>query len=184
MRKLFLVITILLCGKLSFGQAVADQAVVPVSVTLNSILRLTVTSGGNIVFVFNTIAQYTGGIAATPRTTTQFKVSSSRNYKVTLATETPTFVGIETGNTTFLLNNVGYLPTTVGGALVAAGRRVLVASEDITLVTGVPAGGNHTYSLAWEVGTVTAPLVGSSLATLSLATDIYVNNIYLTLAPF
>lgn len=184
MKKLLLGCMLLLISKFGFTQMVSDQAVVPVSVTLNSILRLTVTSGGNIVFVFNTIGQYTSGIAASPRTTTTFQVSSSRRYKVTLSTENPTFVGLETGNLTFLLNNVGYTPTTVGGAIVGAGLRVLVASEDITAVAGAPAGGNHQYSLAWQVGQGAAPMNGATLAAQSLATDIYVNNIFLTLAPF
>ncbi|MCB9002091.1 MAG: hypothetical protein H6537_09000 [Bacteroidales bacterium] len=50
-----------LLASLAFGQAVNDQAIIPVSVTLNSILRLTVVSGGNIDFVVNTIDQYTSG---------------------------------------------------------------------------------------------------------------------------
>lgn len=184
MRKLILVFAILLCGKLGFGQMVSDQAVVPVSVTLNSILRLTVTSGGNIVFVFNTIDQYTTGITATPRTTTTFQVSSSRAYKVTLDPENNTFIGLETGNLTFLLTNIGYTDATVGGALEAAGFHVLLATQDITpTAAGAPAGGNHIYTLAWEVGTAGAGMA-ASLASQSLATDIYVNNMFLTLAPF
>ena len=55
MKKLFitLVLSATFLGA-SFGQAVADQGVIPVSVTLNQILRLNVTSGGNINFVINT----------------------------------------------------------------------------------------------------------------------------------
>ncbi len=184
MKKFILIFAILLSGKLSFGQMVSDQAVVPVSVTLNSILRLTVTSGGNIVFVFNTIAQYTGGIVATPRTTTTFQVSSSRAYKVTLDPENDTFIGLETGNTTFDLDNVGYTDATVGGALESAGLHVLLTTQDITpAAAGAPAGGNHVYTLAWEVGTP-AVVAANTLAAQSLATDIYVNNMFLTLAPF
>ena len=62
MRKLFYSLALLFLSQVSFGQAVNDQAIIPVSVTLNSILRLTVVSGGNIEFVVNTIDQYTGGI--------------------------------------------------------------------------------------------------------------------------
>ena len=68
MRKLFLVAILALLSQVGFAQAVQDNAVIPVSVTINSILRLNVTSGGNIQFVFNTMAQYNAGIAGTALT--------------------------------------------------------------------------------------------------------------------
>lgn len=185
MKKLVLGAAILLIAQLGFGQMVSDQAVVPVSVTLNSILRLTVTSGGNIVFVFNTIDQYTNGIALSPRTTTKFQVSSSRTYSVTMATESATFIGLETGNLTFLLDNVGYtLDAAGGGAVVDGDLHGLAATQVLTPASGTPAGGNHQYDIAWEVGTARGGGMNTgSLAAQSLATDIYVNNIFLTLAP-
>lgn len=183
MRKLFLGFSMLLISHLGFGQMVSDQAVVPVSVTLNSILRLTVTSGGNIVFVFNTIAQYTTGIAATPRTTTTFQVSSSRTYKVTMTTESATFIGLETGSLLFTNDNVGYTTTTVGGAVLDGALHALGATQELTPVAGAPAGGQHVYNVAWQVGQGAAPMKATTLAAQSLATDIYVNNIFLTLSP-
>jgi hypothetical protein len=59
MRKFLFGFVMLFLSQLGYGQAVNDQAVIPVSITLNSILRLTVVSGGNIDFVVNTIDQYT-----------------------------------------------------------------------------------------------------------------------------
>ncbi|NOU19348.1 MAG: hypothetical protein HOO91_17465 [Bacteroidales bacterium] len=184
MRKLFFTLTMLIFSQFCFGQMVQDQAVVPVSVTLNSILRLTVTSGGNIVFVFNTIAQYTTGIAATPRTTTTFQVSSSRTYKVTMATESATFIGLETGSILFTNDNVGYTTTAAGGGAVLDGAlHGLGVTQEITPVLGAPAGGSHIYTVAWQVGQGVAPMKATTLAVQSLATDIYVNNIFLTLTP-
>lgn len=183
MKKLLLGAAMLLCVQLGFGQTVSDQAVIPVSVTLNSILRLTVTSGGNIVFVVNTIAQYTSGIAATTRTTTNFRVSSSRDFTVTMVAENAThFVGLETGSTNVFLNeNIGYTLTGQGvndaGLQELTGTRVIVDDGD--------AGGNKPYTIAWELATPGLLAITSedNLLTQSLAADVYVNNIFLTLAP-
>jgi hypothetical protein len=184
MRKLVLGAAMLLMAQISFGQVVSDQAVVPVSVTLNSILRLTVTSGGNIVFVVNTIAQYNGGIVNAPgRTTTNFVVSSSRDYTVTMTSENAThFVGLESGSTDqFIIENLGYTLTGVG--INDAGLQVLNASRDI--VDAGVAGGNVPYTIAWELATPALIAISGedNLLTQSLAADVYVNNIFLTLAP-
>ena len=49
---------------------------------LNSILRLNVTSGGNIEFTINNIDQYTAGIANGTRYDTKFTVASSVDFNV------------------------------------------------------------------------------------------------------
>jgi hypothetical protein len=185
MRKLLLGAAMLLFAQMGFGQAVSDQAVVPVSVTLNSILRLTVTSGGNIVFVVNTIDQYTNGITSSARTTTSFRVSSSRDFTVTMTTENAThFVGLETGSVNQFLNgNIGY--TLTGQGIFDAVLQELTGSE--VIVDAGLAGGNKPYTIAWELATSGAGrLLETSglddLLTQSLPADIYVNNIFLTLA--
>jgi hypothetical protein len=81
---------------MGFGQAVNAQAIIPVSVTLNSILRLTGVSGGNIDFVVNTIEQYTNGInngGGDARYQTNFTVSASQDFNVTVRAEDLTFFG-------------------------------------------------------------------------------------------
>jgi len=183
MKKLLLGFSMLLIGQLGFGQAVSDNAVIPVSVTLNSILRLTVTSGGNIQFVVTTIDHYTNGIANAPRYSTSFTVSSSRDFTVTMTPDNGThFVGLETGSTNvFENNNVGYALTgtgvSTGGAL-----RGLDASE-VIVDLGV-AGGNQAYTIDWELGTIGGGGMNTnSLLTESYPADVYVQNIFLTLAP-
>jgi hypothetical protein len=47
----------------SFAQAVRDRNVIPVAVNLNEVLRMTITNGGNIEFVFNTIDDYRDGLS-------------------------------------------------------------------------------------------------------------------------
>ena len=182
MKKLVLGAAMLLFAQFSFGQAVTDQAVIPVSVTLNAILRLTVTSGGNIVFVVNTIDQYTEGIEGSARTTTKFRVSSSRNFTVTMVPENTTFfTGLETGNIIdFPINNVGYEMTAGAGAIDASTIKPLAATN--TLVTN-DAIGNEEYSLMWHLATPAVLGAVPNLLLQSIPADIYVNNMFLTLAP-
>ena len=51
MKKLLLISVGLIMACLTQAQPVSDNATIPIGVTLNSILRLTVVSGGNIEFV-------------------------------------------------------------------------------------------------------------------------------------
>jgi hypothetical protein len=54
----------LLIGSTAFGQAIRDRNVIPVAVNLNEVLRMTITNGGNIEFVFNSIDEYRFGLSA------------------------------------------------------------------------------------------------------------------------
>ncbi|MDY0347728.1 MAG: hypothetical protein RBR13_02740 [Tenuifilaceae bacterium] len=182
MKKLVLGAAMLLFAQFSFGQAVTDQAVIPVSVTLNAILRLTVTSGGNIVFVVNTIQQYEEGIEATDQTKTKFRVSSSRNFTVTMVPENTThFVGLETGNVAdFPITNVGYEMESGAGAVLPGDIIVLAASNSLVSNNAV---GDEEYSLAWHLATPAVLGTDPNLLLQSIPADIYVNNMFLTLAP-
>jgi hypothetical protein len=126
MKKISLAAVMLICGFSAFSQAVKDRNVIPVAVNLNQVLRMTVTNGGNIEFVFNTIEDYKNGIsseavssAANPATSgsmykTDFTVSSSTRWAVTYGTEEPTFLGTDNPSTAFALNNVGFSITNSG----------------------------------------------------------------------
>ena len=48
----------------SVAQGVRDRNVIPVAVNLNEVLRMSITNGGNIEFVFNTIDDYKFGLSA------------------------------------------------------------------------------------------------------------------------
>lgn len=179
MKKVLAGALLLLLSHFGYTQTVSDQAVVPVSVTLNAILRLTVTSGGNIVFVVNTVDQYTNGIAASPRTTTTFRVSSTRDFTVTMVPENTThFVGVQTNNTIdFPITNVGILCTGPGSSPAAV--TPLAATQ--TIVTNTAAA-DAQYTIGWELAT-TAVVGASTLLSQSIPADVYVNNMFLTLAP-
>lgn len=176
MKKLLLGAAMLLFAQMGFGQSVSDNAVIPVSVTLNSILRLTVTSGGNIQFVVNTIDQYTNGIANNDQYTSSFTVSSSRDFNVTMGAEDADFIGIETGATMPLVN-LQYTMGGTGGGAIAGLQPLLDITAPETIVT-LAAGGGLLYEIQWELGTVPPTLL-----TQSLDADIYVTNVFLNLAP-
>jgi len=181
----------LLLAQMGFGQAVTDNAVIPVSITLNSILRLSVTSGGNIQFVVNTIDQYENGIANTSQYTTTFQVASSRDFTVTLGAEDQTFIGLETSNTDLTLDNVGYEIATPGLGTVPTGLQALVAFVDggglpsaATIVTAdAGAADDNIYEIQWELGTGVAPMNTSTLLEQSLDADIYITNVFLNVTP-
>lgn len=180
MRKLFYTMALVIASQFCFGQAVQDNATIPVSVTLNSILRLNVTSGGNIQFVFNTMDQYANGIGNTAGTITTFTVASSRNYNVTLGAEDDQLYGVETGG--FIpLSVIQYGMSTVGTGVVnpispAITPLVQVTGPNTIVTQDAGVGGaNHTYQILWEAGTVTSVLDNPA--------DVYVTNVFLNLQP-
>ncbi len=194
MKKLILGAAMLLFAQFSFGQAVNDNAIIPVSVTLNSILRLTVVSGGNIEFVVNTIDDYTNGInsgGGDTRYHTIFTVSSSQDFDVTLRSEEDDLLGQD--NTANLLDgtNVGYnltggtgadgtnwdLPGTIEG----------LSSTAATIVngaTGLAAGDavQNRFVIQWRLGTQEGNMAGTSLLAQSNPADRYVTNVFLELS--
>lgn len=105
MKKYALLLLIMFMGyhASSFAQAVDDRAVVPVSVTLNSILRLNVESGGNIEFNFNTLEQYQNGIDGLPNVSgqneqysTKITVASSVDWDLEMGAEDDGLVSTDT----------------------------------------------------------------------------------------
>jgi hypothetical protein len=193
MKKMIIGVAMLLFANVGFGQ-ISDNAVIPVSVTLNSILRLTVVSGGNIQFVVNTIEDYTTGIANSPRYTTRFNVASSRNFNVLIYSESTAFFGMNyesaggTGNQ-MPLNNVGYTIDNVGGATggtVSVGTVTGLSISTTAVLSAVNAGSSavNTFDINWELGTVAnASMNAQTLLEQSLASDTYVTNVFINVDP-
>ena len=77
MRRINFLVVMFLCGLTAFAQAVKDRNVIPVAVNLNQVLRMTITNGGNIEFVFNSIDDYKNGLSSDNAT------SSSQNVAAT-----------------------------------------------------------------------------------------------------
>lgn len=127
MRKSTLLAIMLFVGLTAFSQAVKDRNVIPVAVNLNQVLRMSITNGGNIEFVFNTIDDYKNGLsseaasaAANPAAsmdfyTTDFTIASSSRWELTYGAEEATFIGTDDPtNVAFTLDNVGFSITNTG----------------------------------------------------------------------
>ncbi len=206
MRKIILS----LAGLLAFGsmiaQPVADNAIIPVSVTLNSILRLNVTSGGNIEFVVNTLKQYEEGIENSARYTTTFTVASSIDFKVEMYSENDKLAS-STGGGEVDLENLGYVIESIGTADVGVGpddayqllgadvnpttpAKAITNSavEIVTSYTGHGAGDitKNMFEVQWRFGTgvaESAPTMNSeTLLQQSIPADRYTTNIFLVLS--
>ncbi|MFA6402358.1 MAG: hypothetical protein WCX31_12155 [Salinivirgaceae bacterium] len=194
MKKLSILILSLGISILTYAQPVADNAVIPVSVNLNSILRLNVTSGGNIEFTFTNIDQYTNGLANTDRYDTHFTVASSVDFDVDLSTEDATFIGADNPANTMALNFVAYEVTSNGSGVDGTNWNFIGAAatpEDLTQTPASPivesvatlgAGDvtQNAFIINWECGTTAT--TGGSLLAASLPADRYTTNVYLVLS--
>jgi hypothetical protein len=92
MKKFFLLlVTAAMLSTASFAQPVSDNVVIPIGVTINSIMRLNVAQGGNIEFVFNTFDDFQAGLNSTYSLTqyqTKIDMTATTNFKVFMVAET------------------------------------------------------------------------------------------------
>jgi hypothetical protein len=196
MKKILILIAFAVISANTFCQAISDNAVIPVSITLNPILRLNIVSGGNIEFVINTIDQYTNGIANSDRYDTKFTVASSRDFNVTLQSEDATFIGTDDATHTLALNNLGYLISEDGSGAEgtnwnfnASGTDdpAIVTNGAVAIITSISNNGagdvtQNSFTINWELGTSNgANMNANSLLQQSIAPDRYTTNIFLNL---
>ena len=185
MKKLSIsIIAILFSLGTVFSQPVSDLGVIPVGITLNSILRLNVTSGGNIEYIVNTINQYTNGIGALPRYETHFTVSSSVDFDVALYADAANFVGVDDVTHTIPLDNLAY--TVSGGdasSTLIAGLTALTNTTTTEIIQSATGNAGdvtkNAFVLAWELGTL--PSGSGTLLAQSIPSDRYVANVILEL---
>jgi hypothetical protein len=174
MKKLLFSAFALALSFMAYAQPVSDNATIPVSVTVNSILRLNITSGGNIEFVFNTLDQMSGGIDGSTRTTTTFTVASSRNFNVTLEPE-GALVGTDGG--TLALNNIGIAITGTTGTAAPGSNTALAATQTI-VTTGLPGDAQaNIYTIEWSCANGGT---GMTTGVYNINPDRYSTNCYLT----
>ena len=128
MKKISISLIVLFIASAGISQAVSDRNTIPVAVNLNRVLRMSVNTGGNIEFTFNTINQYKNGIsgdlatsgsagtaAANSMYITSFTIAASTKWRLDYGAEDATFIGVDNpGNTAFLLNNVGFSLASTG----------------------------------------------------------------------
>ena len=202
MKKLTILFAgLFLCATASFGQAIDDRAVIPVAINLNSILRLNVTSGGNIEFNFNTLTDYTAGIENSAGYTTRFTVASSVNWEVLIFAEDPFMTGTDlaTGAPTLPVGYIGYRVQRPEGVPIgnltapAATQVIALNNTEATLVgydgTNSNAGDvlQNSFEILWECATEAVRTAGGqNLPTMlasEAAADRYSTNVFLTLQP-
>jgi hypothetical protein len=92
MKKVLLgFLSLVFMGTVAFAQPVSDNAVIPMAITVQSIMRLNIKSGGNIEFVFSKIADITNGIVNSPAYDTHFDVAASQDWDLEIGTDAATF---------------------------------------------------------------------------------------------
>ncbi|NPA67260.1 MAG: hypothetical protein GXO50_01490 [Chlorobi bacterium] len=196
MRKLTVLLTaVLLSTAAAFSQPVSDSGVIPVGVTLNSILRLNITSGGNLEYVVNTIDQYTNGIPQNARYDTHFTVASSVDFDVSLTADAATFIGVDDATHTIPLDNLGYLVVADAGASGSDGVNwdlpgtvLALSSSPVNIVesnyTGLGAGdiNQNAFVIQWRLGTRETNMNSTSLLEQSITSDRYVVNAIIQLS--
>ena len=106
-------ISLIFAGQVAVAQPISDQAIIPMAITINSILRLNIVSGGNMEFVFNSIDQITDGIPNSTAYDTRFTVASSTNWTLNFGTDVADFTA--TGGNTILLDLVALQVDNDGG---------------------------------------------------------------------
>jgi hypothetical protein len=160
------------------AQPIHDNAVIPVGITVNTVLRLNVVRGGNIEFVFNTISQFKTGIggagASVKPYQTEFKVSASQPWKVCYGAENNSFIG-EMNNTNIELDNVGHYVLGIGTYTYGAGALRLTGYSLADAAGGVAA---TQKLLPYGVGAQTLVDWSSPAANLSTNGGDDVNNDY------
>lgn len=192
MKKLTILLSaVILSVSSAFAQPVSDSGVIPIGVTLNSILRLNITSGGNLEYVVNTIDQYTNGIAQNARYDTHFTVASSVDFDVTITADAATFIGVDDATHTIPLDNLGYEMAENGGGAdgvnwnLASGILPLtnavapiVTSGVAPATPGLGAGDitQNAFIIQWRLGTGEGTMNGTSLLQQSITSDRYVVN--------
>lgn len=121
MKRNLILLSMLMFSAGIFAQAVKDRQVIPVAVNLNQVLRMTITNGGNIEFVFNSIDDYRNGLSADAATSgsanpaaaegfyqTDFTIASSTRWNLTYGSEEATFIGTDNPANNLTLDNVGF----------------------------------------------------------------------------
>lgn len=172
MKKVLIgLLSIILIGQMAYAQPVSDNAVIPMAITVNSILRLNVIRGGNVEFVFNNLDDYANGLFAS----TDVTIASSGNWTLSMLASTTDFFDIgaatgiplnyvafnltSTGNHTIgtAADDIAYYPN---GALGAAETdySFLVNTAPANNILGSGAGNaggiaDNAFTINWECGT-------------------------------
>jgi hypothetical protein len=194
MKKFILLfLGLFLMANISSAQ-VDDRAVIPVAVTLNSILRLNVVSGGNIEFNFNTLNDYTDGIQTSTAHQTVITVASSVNWDLDMYPEDGALIGTDLADGTDALDieNIGFqlMYSGIGGVAddytfistiqsVKPGVTTII-SKGATATTIAGDIARNRFTFHWRCATGEGDILGSILAQ-NVKAGRYATNIFLIL---
>jgi len=203
MKKVLLgFLAIIMLGTTAHAQPISDNAVIPMAITVNSILRLNVVRGGNIEFVFNNYQDFLSGLIGSTYST-DVTVTSSGNWDLSILASTTEFfdqsaapgsgialnyvsfgltstgtntIGVAGSDTGWYPDGVG--PVALGGVSdlsnVAANGRVLQADAG-----NQGAAGDNAFTINWECGT--AATGGGLISTAGVTSGRYTTNVLLSL---
>ena len=149
MRKINFLAIMLICGMSTFAQAVKDRNIIPVAVNLNQVLRMNITNGGNIEFVFNTIADYKNGIGKTNDAMylTSFEVASSTRWALDFGAETTNFIGNDNPLHLLPIDNVGLKLNNLGSHKFDASLALIGADPTKQLFSAITDNTTNTIAL-------------------------------------
>ena len=205
MKKTIYIIIFLfiLSGTVKAQAPVPWSATIPFEFTIEDILRVNVTSGGNIEFVFTNMNQYNSGITNTSFYNSNIQIASSSNWQLNFGAEGLFLFGTDDPAHQMLIDNVGYMITTPGVPAIPIGSGVAngtllnnlsdVAPEGLVmfpfpLMTSVGTGNagdvtDNNFTINWECGTKagTMDIFDLMHQVPSLLTDRYVTTVFLEL---
>ena len=208
MKKIIILVTFFGMSVASYSQAIRDRNVIPVAVNLNQVLRMTITNGGNIEFVFNTIDQYKQGLGGAGLGVgafyqTDFVVASSTRWVLNYGSETGTFIGTDNPANVLTLDNVGFTLVNNGLHNFGAGNELsspptsdgtVVADLDVYPTVLLDDNGSasanagdeldNNFSMLWECGTIQGDMNPDALIDQnpSPQPDRYVSNVLFELS--
>ncbi len=165
MKKIFLgIISILFIGQIAWAQPVSDMAVIPMGITIQSVMRLTITKGGNIEFVFKSAKDLATGIDHGNAYNTEGIITASRNWDLILAPDEPNFAG-EDGTDNLDFNVVEYTSSCTvmsGGASTPHGHTTAITTDkaltagDNSILVNDGSGDNYgtglNFDIKWRCG--------------------------------
>ncbi len=156
-------LSLILIGQVSFAQPVSDMAVIPMGITIQNIMRLTITKGGNIEFVFKSASDRTNGISGAEYTT-EGSVVATQAWDLEIVADDANFTD-ESGTNTLALGTVIMETVTCSDATatVAAANTALPAvAADVVTLGAVTDGA--TFTIQWACGTAAATPIPATTA--------------------
>jgi len=197
-------LSLIFAGQVAVAQPISDNAVIPMAITVNSILRLNVVRGGNIEFVFNTLDEYANGLSGA-RYSTDVTIASSGNWELEMLASTTEFFDMDGGAGTGIdLGFVCFNLTTTGTNVIGIGLATEYfpndgASSAVTVYSDLTntapaqnildagtgnAGGaaENAFTINWECGTGNGTAqAGNTISDAGVTSGRYSTNILLTL---